>query len=1698
MRRRKSGSYGGSIPYLCCLLLLNCMVITPVMCNDDDDKWSEPYFLEGPTVPGVQFIKDSSQGNKGVVNVDENLSGVVIAMLNYKGATKPSCTDGGSNFNVDQSTAGENWLIHLIQPQDYEASEDKRRKLDCQIGIESGTLWVILNNLNDNEPVVEYLGPEKCLVDEDYTGPSDCKIKVTDMDGLTDVTASSKTSGFSLNKISTSKDEKSAEFLLNVDNKLDYETTPVRSTTILANDNFLGVTHSAETLLVVWVNDLPNKNPRWLSVFSSQSINEKECWDYTFSAEDGDVGINADISYKLVVGNRDDEKYFQIDENSGVFSVGEINRDVLKVDTYKMKVIAYETDDPNSSVEANITILVNDINDNIPEISPDNQAIKIDEETSMTLTFENPFSVTDQDLGVNAQFKLKLEENEWSSAFLLIPDAGYQTANISISVVNPSALDYEDPDWRKIFLKMIATEQEDPNHTSFATIDISLINRNDEFPEFDLEVYDVTVLEDVQIGYTITTVNAIDPDEDDTVTYSLTQRMMMINSNTGEVTVSAENAFDFERQQNMMVQVTAIDEANHRSYTQINITIEDVNDEAPTLYLPAEQLEIEEHSENDFDPVISATDPDSNCNLEFSIDWEKSSATKQGRRITNSALFVGVMRIEGKKFNDKEWHANLVVNNKDLLDWEEFDTLYLIIAVNDTNTDPKYAADVSVRTGTLPLTILDINDNPPIFTESSKNANLSVLENSDSNKLIGSITATDRDSEENGKITYEIVPVEIPAGMVVIDEDSGDIRTGSINIDYEEHDEHSYIVYAYDGNHTTSLNITIYIEDQNDNSPIIIEAENGNTISIPENTHSQNITIINATDADTFWKYCTLTYMFYDERDDNMLNFQIANDTGLVSVRDDANLDRESQLSYSLTFIVRDNYMDGIKVGSLISNPTTITVKLTDVNDQIPEFKDFAECYISALENLTMGESIFSGILAEDKDEPGNKNSQFHYFLESDEDESDEDDLFSVETVDPEKWIINITTKQDLTGKYGKYNVTIGAIDHGDPPLNSSKSYIICVTDLNDNPPVIEYPEENMSLFLHSTQLLNSQLKDIKLNPIQDFQATDADDSSTNNGLVTFSILGNNATLEYFKLINSPGTARLVLYREPPSTENIFELTLIASDNGEPKLYSEKRTIKIVIVNMDDIPPKFEKATQVMTIPENTIDFRQKIYEAEDANNKGLTEEDEYWQKTLYNITGGNTEGIFKLDKNTGELTLTKELDYEQQESYSLTIQAYTFLVSAEPDPDSLLHLTIQVEDENDMPPQFEYEVFTGIFSTTDKYYKEVLRFKATDVDTMDTPDKLNYSIIPDSMTVSHDSLKSIQNSAFDEMKDNSLRLAITPSSNLQGYFHFKVEVRDSMSPPNEYHMDTAEAKIYVISSSNVVKFNFLNSEAEVNDRQSDITSIFGDILQCVCGVDKVEKALNENGKPLDNETVVDAHFVDDASSQPIEKDKIIQRVIDNSVYRKLRNALALKNLDLVNFAADNPDSGNSIQEYLQTILICVSAVLGVMVIVLFVAFFVRTRTLNKRLDKLSTTKFGSQDSGLNRVGIAVPNTNRHAVEGSNPVWNEDVVPDYDNMSQGSGDSDLIGIEDSPEFNPHYNGASDGVTNGSYVPDHELGFQRRASLNPLSNLAGDSGVRSVSMNVQSPSFDSIGNNDHMASNSNFIFRRPDSVPATEL
>ena len=98
---------------------------------------------------------------------------------------------------------------------------------------------------------------------------------------------------------------------------------------------------------------------------------------------------------------------------------------------------------------------MDDVNDNLPEIyfPDDKKIIKINEETFTTLFTAKELIVNDIDLGRHATYEIVLTQKEssveYSEAFNIVPNNGYQEQEFTISVSNAALLDFEESLWRE-------------------------------------------------------------------------------------------------------------------------------------------------------------------------------------------------------------------------------------------------------------------------------------------------------------------------------------------------------------------------------------------------------------------------------------------------------------------------------------------------------------------------------------------------------------------------------------------------------------------------------------------------------------------------------------------------------------------------------------------------------------------------------------------------------------------------------------------------------------------------------------------------------------------------------------------------------------------------------------------------------------------------------------------------------------------------------------------------------------------------------------------------------------------------------------------------------------------------------------------------------------------------------------------------
>ncbi|XP_012257858.2 protocadherin Fat 4-like isoform X2 [Athalia rosae] len=1582
-------------------------------------EWGTPPFLAPDIVDeALEFIGYNDFQDQTNIRLKEEVTyNVTIAQFNYVGTDTPvlgTFDDNKSNLFlgavIEKDLSGV-WQLVVTKTQDYEVDAMQSYRFRVAAGGETRRIALNVVNVDDNAPVIQ-ADSQSCSVEENWSGRTKCSFRISDADGDIDrvtfeiiASPTSGTGSFSMAKEYLSWTTREMIGYLQVDKNFDYETITMYLLQIVAED---GEGNRGNTSYVVQVIDRPDEPPVWTNMFSATNIFEKSTNHFEVSAIDGDFGINAEISYEIIA-SEGEEDYFEVNSKTGEITINPIDRDTLAKEVFRFLIVAYETLDTSERINSTVVIIVEDTNDHKPEISPDELSIEIAEETFVTLEFNRSIAITDPDLAENAQFTVELTDDsefDWSSAFLVIPNSGYQLGTFIITVINASLLDYEDANWRNMKIQMIATEVANNSHIGTRDITINLVNRNDEMPIFESPLVTVAIPEDVPKDEYIATMLATDRDIDDEVKHALvSQRTLTMNADTGVIRTAQDGALDYETIPIVVVQITATDHANHVTYATLMINVIDVNDVPPMLSMPRFQPRIDEEGDigEEINATISATDVDTASEIVFSIDWDSSYAYKSGVTVDEEA-YRGHLEIlttypEG---HTRYAEGKLVVAGR--LDYEQFDDLYLSIVVTDTKT----VHNDNSTSALLTLVILDINDNKPIFEQYTA---MSVTENQISDTLIGNVLALDADGPGNNVVTYTIAPRNGTAsGLVKINSLTGVITVDSDKaIDAEVYEFLYYTVDASDGVHNTYLELEIFVIDQNDVVPNLLSDEYDTTLYLREKSPSGTwIVTVKAEDNDRTSPFNNVSYLLNSDYGQLFSYFSMGKYSGdlEISLSDGYILDRDYGTPvFTVYLTLRDNFLDDGVTWNTNSITASVTVILTDINDQIPELPELSDPAATVSESTIMDTLVLT-VTAVDHDQPGTNNTRVFYEIRSvtrtDKTAVFNDDCpipFKVETQDDSDALIYANC--DLKGYYGTWAIELYAQDLGTDPSsqNDTRIYNIFVEDYNYYNPVITYPVNGRSIRLSRNQTLNSQLFTHDHSRLNDFTATDGD--SGPSGTVTFELIGSETALEYFTLIaTGTGTAQLQLIRLPSNwDEYTFDIEIFVTDHGMPnRTTTQRNTVFFISTN----GPEFSENQWTAWFSETSIGLQTSVIipEASDMVNVDVDEADKV--KIYYFFTSEEGDmSYFTLDKETRELTLIKELDREAQELLTLYVVATTNseTIPENPREKATLAITIIVVDVNDNPPSFESTTYFGGITPEDVLSRVILTVVATDADFNET---LSYTIEEGSMNYTDSSLSSISTPFEMDRGTGDLLLRFNPLSTMTGYFDFTVLVHDAVN-----HSDSTNVKVYIVAQSNRVAFTFRNTITEVSSQTAFVISSFTEAFGYICNIDYVTRSLAEDEiTSLDNETIVTTHFIDQSTNLPINSDVIVLASNNVQTITNLKVTLLTRSLNLIDVPSDTSQTVSNIQEIIQSVLIALCVLLLVCCIALATAYVIKTRRLTARLDKLAVTKFGSQSSGLNRIGV-VPTSNKFAIEGSNPMWNTDEKIYDETISYDAGDEDL-------------------------------------------------------------------------------------------
>ncbi|XP_054590114.2 protocadherin alpha-7 isoform X12 [Nothobranchius furzeri] len=371
-------------------------------------------------------------------------------------------------------------------------------------------------------------------------------------------------------------------------------------------------------------------------------------------------------------------------------------------------------------------------------------------------------------------------------------------------------------------------------------------------------------------------------------------------------------------------------------------------------------------------------------------------------------------------------------------------------------------------------------------------------------------------------------------------------------------------------------------------------------------------------------------------------------------------LDKETARSHRLLLTA----VDGGKPSR--SGTMTIIIHVLDVNDNMPIFDK--ETYTALLnENSPVGTTIIQ-VNATDLDD--GLNGDVVYSFGNNVNEKFRK-LFEVNAISGEivvKGLLDYETKD-------RYELDIKASDKGQVPLETEKSVIINLVDLNDNAPEIEV-----------TSFSSTIPEDSKPGRTVALISVNDKDSGVNGKIICYIsddvpfMLTPSLQENMFSIVT-----KSLLDREQTSQ---YDVTIVAKDAGETPL-SSQRTVSVTISDVNDNSPEFLTNPYAFYVTENNAAgaslFAVSAHDCDESNNALIS----------YNIVRSGDEqktltSFLNINSETGDIVALRSFDFETVKTFQFQVVASD---SGSPSLSSNVTVNVFILDQNDNAPVILYPV---------------------------------------------------------------------------------------------------------------------------------------------------------------------------------------------------------------------------------------------------------------------------------------------------------------------------------------------------------------------------------------------------------------------
>ena len=1228
------------------------VIVTIVDINDNSPSWEQAQYSAniyenvspGTTIATV-LATDADQIDYTYDSIND-----VLTFENTNGHVVYSITNGNpkSQFNITQDTFNMNMpnvpaTVAIAAPLNREDISEYNLTITATDGGGRSTdayLYVSLIDENDFTPTfsqtmfyvdisedleVDSLVAHIPAIDEDYKHNSHLTYNIT---------------GGNVNETFLINTTTAEVFLVK---ELNREVLSSYVLTIEATDNGT-VPLIGYTSLHIKVLDVNEFAPQFKKLNFSAAVSEDIAYDeiiVKIEATDKDSGVNSEIVYSITNSTVNDQ--FKINSTSGEITINS----ELDYELYQVHYLIVTASDSapiakQLSTTVEVTIIVFDVNDNVPEFNQDHYEASIFEDAE-------PFSdvlevnAVDIDSDLNAEIIYSLEFNGDSNAastFFIDAMTG------EINVTNSSVLDYEKR--VNYTFGVIATDQGIPPLSSTSSITVLVEDVNDNSPSFTKSVYTGSLMENLASGQHVLIVNSTDIDsaENGEVKYSIVEIITAKNvclsfcptlidkCETGfNTNYSSDSNFEIDMLTGVLTTVGSFDRELQNEYIIVLMATDSSIDDDRLTDTACAVIEILDA--NDETPVFD------NPPYTASV----SEGLPSGEFLLNVSAVdadIGNNGIVSYSLND---HSDTFTVNPTLGAIYTLATLdrELVDSYNVTVTATDGGLSSNTATTTVYIEVIDTNDSPPLFEYLQYNTTVSEVTAIDS--VVFTAFATDSDIGPNGVIRYSLVSI-LPETRFEINETTGDVYLTE-PLDREQYSEYTLTILATDNGTiplSSSAILSIVVEDFNDNPPVFSQNVYFTTV-IEELVPSAPIVIVNALDIDEIGNNSIVLFSLVNSSS----TFSINETSGEIYLQE--KLNAEDELAVNITVIAQNEY-----ASPQLYSSTVVTIEISDINDHSPVFSS-SQYSVVILESSPVDSPVLQ--LTATDDDVTFENRNLSYFIVN----TTGSDNFGIGQKNGQIFVAKVL---DSDMYPMEYTFSVYVEDNGG--FSGNTSVTVFLTNVNDNPPIFVEDEYNFSL--SENEPVGSSIGIVL--------AVDADEQN-----VTYFIADDSAYHNRFTIDSQTGQilSNFIFNRE---IQDLYTFNVTAVDDLFNGTYIDT-TVQVTILDVNDNRPVFEKESYTISTAENTpVDTLLITVTAndDDLNSNAIP---------LYSIESGNFSDFFYINTTTGSVYLNQLLNREEDDFIEITVVATD---SLDVTLTSKAKLSIVVEDVNDNVPVFNSPLY--------------------------------------------------------------------------------------------------------------------------------------------------------------------------------------------------------------------------------------------------------------------------------------------------------------------------------------------------------------------------------------------------------------------